>query len=69
MSNSDNTGSSGSILMNFKLPKTLKTDFQAICQQQHVSMTARLNLMVRDFVESESDISSADVASNDGNIT
>ena len=66
MSHSDNTGSSGSILMNFRLPKTLKTDFQAICQQQHISMTARLNLMVRDFVDSETSKTSADLATDDG---
>lgn len=53
MSHSDNTGTSGSILMNFRLPKKLKAYFQAICQQQNISMTARLNLMIRDFIESE----------------
>lgn len=53
MNHSSNARSSGSILMNFRIPTTLKANFQAICQQQHISMTARLNLMVREFVESE----------------
>ena len=54
MSISDSAGTSGSILMNFSLPKTLKADFQAICREQHISMTARLNLMIRTLVEAES---------------
>ena len=47
-----------SILMNFRLPKALKAEFQAICRQQHISMTARLNLMIRELLAAETIVSS-----------
>ena len=38
------------ILMNFRIPADLKRDFETLCQHQHVSMTARLNDYVREYV-------------------
>ena len=47
-----------SILMNFRLPKVLKAEFQAISRRQHISMTARLNLMIRELITAETIVSS-----------
>ena len=41
------------ILMNFRIPTDLKSNFDQICRHHHVSMTSRLNILVRDFVHSE----------------
>ena len=41
------------ILMNFRIPSNLKSDFQEVCRNQHVSMTARLNLMIQDFLKEQ----------------
>ena len=41
------------ILMNFRIPNHLKSDFQEVCRNQHVSMTARLNLMIQDFLKEQ----------------
>lgn len=41
------------ILMNFRIPSHLKFDFQEVCRNQHVSMTARLNLMIQEFLKEQ----------------
>ena len=41
------------ILMNFRIQPSLKSEFQEICREQHISMTARLNLMIREFLEEQ----------------
>ncbi len=41
------------ILMNFRIQPSLKSDFQKVCRNQHISMTARLNLMIREFLEEQ----------------
>ncbi len=40
-------------LMNFRIQPSLKSDFQKVCRNQHISMTARLNLMIREFLEEQ----------------
>ena len=37
-------------VMNFRIPITLKNEFQTICDNYHVSMSHRLNDFVRDYV-------------------
>jgi hypothetical protein len=38
------------VLMNFKLPVDLKDKFEACCREDHIPMSARLNLLIRDHV-------------------
>ncbi|AML51475.1 hypothetical protein RC74_09585 [Falsihalocynthiibacter arcticus] len=40
-------------LMNFRIPEHLKSDFYLICRSQHISMTARLNFMILEFVKGQ----------------
>lgn len=44
------------ILMNFRLPISLKDDFDQICQIKNISMSTQLNLFIREFVGEEKDI-------------
>ena len=44
------------ILMNFRLPISLKDNFDQICQIKNISMSTQLNLFIRDFVDNEIDI-------------
>lgn len=44
------------ILMNFRLPNQLKSQFQSICQSQNVSMTSRLNILLLEFVKSKPEL-------------
>jgi len=37
-------------VMNFRIPISLKNEFQTICDNYHVSMSHRLNDFVRDYV-------------------
>lgn len=42
-----------STLLNFRVPSHLKADFQRLCRTSHTSMTARLNMFIAEFVETE----------------
>ena len=53
MKHSNSNDQSNSILMNFRIPGPLKADFQASCGRQHISMTAVINMTIRQFVETE----------------
>jgi hypothetical protein len=44
------------ILMNFRLPITLKDDFEQICQTNNISMTTQLNLIIRSFVDEHTSV-------------
>ncbi len=41
-------------LMNFRLPKTLKYDFEQICQVNNILMTTQLNLLISDHIKNNS---------------
>jgi len=41
-------------LMNFRLPITLKDDFELICQQNNISMTTQLNLLIKAYNDKSS---------------
>lgn len=42
---------SHSILMNFKIPVSLKNQFQNSCRNIQSNMTVEINRMIRDFVK------------------
>lgn len=42
--------------MNFRLPISLKDNFDQICQVKNISMSTQLNLFIREFVDNEIDI-------------
>jgi len=43
--------SNADVVMNFRIPKGLKNEFQIICDNYHVSMSGRLNDFVRNYVK------------------
>jgi hypothetical protein len=48
-----------SILINFRISPSLKSDFQEVCRSHHINMTARLNLMIQEFLKEQ--ISQSDI--------
>lgn len=38
------------ILVNFRVPVSLKNDFEDACRRLHMPMTAQVNLLMREFV-------------------
>jgi len=41
------------ILMNFRLPIPIKGSFDQICQVKNISMSTQLNLLIREFINTE----------------
>lgn len=38
------------VLVNFRVPVTLKNEFEDACKRLHMPMTAQVNLLMREFV-------------------
>jgi antitoxin component of RelBE/YafQ-DinJ toxin-antitoxin module len=38
------------VLVNFRIPVTLKNEFEDACKRLHMPMTAQANLLMREFV-------------------
>ena len=38
------------VLVNFRVPVTLKEEFEDSCRRLHMPMTAQVNLLMREFV-------------------
>ena len=42
--------SDSAMLVNFRIPTSLKNDFEDACRRLHMPMTAQVNLLMREFV-------------------
>ena len=42
--------SDSAMLVNFRIPTSLKNDFEDACRRLHMTMTAQVNLLMREFV-------------------
>lgn len=42
--------SDSAMLVNFRIPTSLKNDFEDECRRLHMPMTAQVNLLMREFV-------------------
>lgn len=48
------------ILMNFRIPKHLKLDFEDACHRLHMPMTAQIRNMMQEFIQTESKLRESD---------
>ena len=39
------------VLVNFRIPRPLKQEFEATCRRLHMPMTAQVNLLMREFIQ------------------
>ena len=39
------------VLVNFRIPRSLKQEFEAACRRLHMPMTAQVNLLMREFIQ------------------
>ena len=39
------------VLVNYRIPKPLKQEFEATCRRLHMPMTAQVNLLMREFIQ------------------
>lgn len=41
------------VLVNFRIPRPLKQEFEATCRRLHMPMTAQVNLLMREFIHDQ----------------
>jgi antitoxin component of RelBE/YafQ-DinJ toxin-antitoxin module len=41
------------VLLNFRIPATLKSTFDHMCKYRNVSMTSQLNILIREHINKE----------------
>lgn len=41
------------VLVNFRIPRPLKQEFEAACRRLHMPMTAQVNLLMREFIHDQ----------------
>ena len=41
------------VLVNYRIPKPLKQEFEATCRRLHMPMTAQVNLLMREFIHDQ----------------
>lgn len=41
------------VLVNFRIPRPLKQEFEASCRRLHMPMTAQVNLLMREFIHDQ----------------
>ena len=39
------------VLVNFRIPRPLKQEFEATCRRLHMPMTAQVDLLMREFIQ------------------
>ena len=45
--------SSSTVLVNYRIPISLKREFEAACRQLNMPMTAQINLLIREFIRDQ----------------
>lgn len=41
------------VLVNYRIPVSLKNEFEAACRRLHMPMTSQINLLIREFLEKQ----------------
>ena len=41
------------VLVNYRIPRPLKQEFEATCRRLHMPMTAQVNLLMREFIHDQ----------------
>ncbi|WP_282058869.1 hypothetical protein [Lentibacter algarum] len=47
------------VLVNFRIPRPLKQEFEASCRRLHMPMTAQVNLLMREFIHDQKETRTA----------